>query len=119
MREMVRDPQDFVRWAAGAGLRSAEAFEAIGDLEGLRKSLPLQQQVVVEKLVAAMSKGQEPKITSLEKQLEEVTEKWRKLEGRLQAIETAAGDKKPSTAKGKVARGQKTLKIKGRKKIKR
>jgi HEAT repeat protein len=87
LRDMLRDPQDFVRWSAGVGLRQAEAPEAIGDLEGLRKMVPLQQQVVVERLVAALAKGAEPKVAALEKQLEEITDKWRKLDVRLQSIE--------------------------------
>jgi CxxC motif-containing protein len=84
---MIRDPQDFVRWSAGSGLRTAEVYEAVSDLEGLRKCVPLQQQVAVEKMIAALSKGTEPKVAGLEKQLEEITEKWRILDSRLQTIE--------------------------------
>jgi len=109
LREMIRDPQDFVRWAAGSGLRAAEAYDAVGDLEALRKSVPLQQQVAVEKMISSLSKGSEPKVAALEKQLEEITDKWRKLDSRLQAIENKD---KPR------AQGHATVKLKPKAKAK-
>lgn len=109
LREMIRDPQDFVRWAAGSGLRAAEAYDAVGDLEALRKSVPLQQQVAVEKMISSLSKGSEPKVAALEKQLEEITDKWRKLDSRLQAIENKD---KPR------AQGHATVKLKSKAKAK-
>ena len=102
IREMLRDPQDFVRWTAGTSLQLAEAYEAVGDLESFRMTVPLQQQVGVEKIIAALSKGAEPKVASLEKQLEEITDKWRKLDVRLQNIENK------SDVKAKVAKDTKT-----------
>lgn len=85
--DLLRDPVTSVRRAAAQGLKTMQADEAIDALEAYRRTLPLQEQVGIERLVEAIRGKERPKEAALEKQLQELQEKYRKLEERLQRLE--------------------------------
>ncbi len=85
--DLLRDPVTAVRRAAAQGLKTMQADAAIDALEAYRRTLPLQEQVGVERLVEAIRGKERPKEAALEKQLQELQEKYRKLEERLQRLE--------------------------------
>lgn len=89
--DLLRDPVTAVRRAAAHGLKAMQADEAIDALEAYRRMLPLQEQVGVERLMEAIRGKERPKEAALEKQLQELQEKYRKLEERLQRLEGRQG----------------------------
>lgn len=85
--DLLRDPVLTVRRAAARGLGSMAAGEAAAALEAYRQTLPLQEQVEVERLLRELRGKESPKVAALEKQLQELQERYRKLEERLQQLE--------------------------------
>ena len=66
--------------------RGFDVHSAIAALESYRQTVPLQEQVVVEDGIASLQRGEHDKIAALEKQIEELAAKWRKLQERVDAI---------------------------------
>jgi aminopeptidase N len=88
--DLLRDPTRRVRAAAVTGLESMAAGEAIPALTAFRAPLSVQEQVRVDRALAAIRKGQASAVQSVEKQLEEVQTKLRKLGERLDKLEGRA-----------------------------
>lgn len=83
----LRDPVDRVRRAAAMALRDLRAAEATGPLRQYRATLPAQEQVEVDRWIASIAGGQEPKVAALRKDLEKSGATVRKLEERIAALE--------------------------------
>jgi Aminopeptidase N len=85
--DLLRDPAPSVRKAAAQGLKTLRAAQAVSALEAYRRTLALQDQVEVDRILKAIKEGAGPPEEALKKQLEELQEKYRKLENRLQQLE--------------------------------
>lgn len=83
---LLRDHVPRVRMAAAYGLEAARATEAIGALESFRAGLTHQEQVRIDRVLANLRKGEDPRIGSAEKEIEELREKLRKLEERFEKL---------------------------------
>jgi aminopeptidase N len=88
--DLLRDPTERVRQAAVHALASARAFGAIEALERYRGRVSVQEAVGVEQVIADLRKGDEPRIVAAEKELEELREKLRKLEERIEKLDGKA-----------------------------
>ncbi len=86
--DLLRDPEPRVRKAAANGLKTVEAREATGQLERYRRSLSVQEQVEVDRILQTLRAEKPPRQAALQKQLEELQEKHRKLEDRVQKLES-------------------------------
>lgn len=84
--DLLRDPTERVRQTAVHGLASARADEAIAALERYRARVSVQEAVGVAAVIADLRRGDDPRIEAAEKELEELREKLRKLEGRLEKL---------------------------------
>ncbi len=103
--DLLRDPNDRIRWSAGLALSGLKAAAAIPALAAWRDgALPAQEKVPVDRWIAAIRKGEDPRVPALEKQLEEANGLIRKLGARLEKIEARleAADKKPADEGGAV-----------------
>lgn len=85
--DLLRDPTDRIRQAAAHALGSARASGAIDALERYRSGLSVQEAVGVDQIIADLRKGDEPRIVAAEKELEDLREKLRKLEGRIEKLD--------------------------------
>lgn len=85
--DTLRDPEPWMRHVAARTLKTARVKEAIPALESFRRTLPLQEQVMIDGYVSALQKGEEPKTAALEKQLDELSARFRKLVDKLQGLE--------------------------------
>jgi aminopeptidase N len=84
--ELLRDHVPRVRMAAAHALEAARASEALGELEGFRAGLTHQEQVRVDRILANLRKGEDPRLPAAEKEIEELREKLRKLEDRVEKL---------------------------------
>jgi hypothetical protein len=75
-----------VRAAAVRGLEAARAAEAPGALERFREGLAAQEQVGVDRALASIRGKEEPRLGAMEKQLEAMRARMRKLEDRLERL---------------------------------
>ncbi|MFV8755712.1 M1 family aminopeptidase [Nannocystaceae bacterium ST9] len=89
--DLLRDPTERVRQTAVHALASARAVDAIAELEGYRGRVSVQEAVGVAGVIAELRKGEEPRIAAAEKELEDLREKLRKLEGRIETLDGKAG----------------------------
>lgn len=89
--DLLRDGNPRVRGAAVGGLQTLRAREAIGALSAYRAPLALQEQVRIDRAIEMIRRGDEPKIGELEKQLTEVREELRKLQGSIEKLEARSG----------------------------
>ena len=87
LNELLRDPELNIRLEAGKSLGAARAQESIAQLEALRATLPLQQKVAVDRILADMKKSEESSLSQTQRQLEELQVKLRKLAERVQTLE--------------------------------
>jgi aminopeptidase N len=96
--DLLRDPNARVRNTAVAALQTVRASEAVSALESFRAPLPAQEQVRVERAIQAMQGGDDPKVSALEKQVEELRDQLRKLQDTVQHLEARgeAGNGSPS-----------------------
>ena len=80
--------------AAGGALQALGEPGGLAAMETLCKLVPPQEVPRIRRAMAALAKaGQEgPLVASLRKELEEVSQKLRKLEGRLDVVETRCKD---------------------------
>ena len=107
LEDMLLDREAPVRMAAARALRTAEAKEALPLLETFRETLSVQEGVAVEKLIRGLRSAEDPKVSGLRRQLDELEERFRKVEVRLGKVEEpspvvrAAGRKKSATKRPK------------------
>ena len=66
--DLLRDPDAPVRTYAAKALRQAHVRSAVRPLEAFRRTLPLQEQVVVDACIASLQRGEDAKTAALEKQ---------------------------------------------------
>lgn len=85
--DLLRDEDAWVRGTAARGLKTAHVKAAIGPIEAYRATLPLQEQVAIDALLKDLTKGYDAKVPALEKQLDEMKERFRKLHDRVQDLE--------------------------------
>jgi aminopeptidase N len=85
--DLLRDPDDWMRRAAAGALFSAKVQWAEQALLSFRASLPFQDQMDFDGRLEGLRKGGESKIADLEKQVEDVNGRYRKLLERLENIE--------------------------------
>jgi aminopeptidase N len=84
--DLLRDEEPWVRMAAAKALGRTETRRALGALGAYASTLPLQERVTVDDIMRGLSKDAPTKVSALEKQLEELTEKLRKLESKVQDL---------------------------------
>ncbi|KIG13007.1 Aminopeptidase [Enhygromyxa salina] len=84
--DLLRDPVGRVQLAAAHGLELAHASSAIPDLEAFRATQTQQEQVRIDHVIANLRKTEDPRLGAAEKDLEELREKLRKLEGRFERL---------------------------------
>ncbi len=85
--DLLRDPDDWMRRAAAGALFSARVQWAEPALLSFRVTLPYQDQMDFDGRLASLRKGGESKLADLEKQVEDVNGRYRKLLERLENIE--------------------------------
>jgi aminopeptidase N len=84
--DLLRDQTPRVRLASAYGLEAARATEAMAQLEAYRATLTHQDQVRVDRILAGLRKGDDARVGAAEKELEELREKVRKLEARVEQL---------------------------------
>lgn len=85
--DLLRDDVQRVQFAAVAGLEAARAIEALGELEAFRETVTHQEAVRVDQVIAGLRRSEEPRLGAAEKEIEELREKLRKLEDRLERLD--------------------------------
>lgn len=85
--ELLRDPCRPVRIASVFGLEVARGTEAIAELEAFAATLTVQERVRVDRVLANLRKGEDARAAATEKELEELREKLRKLEARIEQLD--------------------------------
>ncbi len=85
--DLLRDPERRVRGAAVGALQTMRAGEAVGALEAYRGTLSDQERTRIDRALRGMRGGDDPKVTELEKQLDELQTKLRDLQSTLQRME--------------------------------
>jgi aminopeptidase N len=86
--ELLRDPTLRVRLASAYGLEAARATEATAQLESFRATLTHQDQVRIDRILSGLRKSDDSRVSAAEKELEELREKLRKLEARIEQLHT-------------------------------
>ena len=89
---LLRDAFGRVNAAAARGLGALSERAAIGSLETYRRRIAAQDRPALDRIMKDLREGDTPKIKGLEKELEEIRSKFRKLEERLFSIETKTGE---------------------------
>lgn len=85
--DLLRDPEPWIRMEAARGLKAASVRASIPQLEAYRSTLPLQEQVAVDAMMKDLTKDEDAKVPALEKQLDELKERYRKINDRVQDLE--------------------------------
>lgn len=85
--DLLRDHLPRVRLASAYGLEAARATEAISQLQAYRATLTHQEQVRVDRILSGLRKGDDSRVGAAEKELEELREKLRKLEARVESLQ--------------------------------
>jgi len=101
--DLLRDPHDRVRRAAANGLDSLGESGGIPALRRYRATLSDQDASAIDRLIRSVRREEAPKVAALEKRVEELEEKLRKVDGSVQKIEarSSAGDKPKAKRPGK------------------
>ncbi|NBQ52248.1 MAG: hypothetical protein EBU49_01520 [Proteobacteria bacterium] len=84
---LLRNELMTIRQGAYRGIGSGGVAEAARALDGLRPALPLQERVEVERILDQLRKPGETKVQALEKKLEAMQEKFRKLDSAVQKLQ--------------------------------
>ncbi len=84
---LLRNELMTIRQGAYRGIGSGGVAEAARALEGLRPSLPLQERVEVDRILDQLRKPGDTKVQTLEKKLEAMQEKFRKLDSAVQKLQ--------------------------------
>ena len=87
LEDLLIDDNLVVAKAAAAGLAAMSAVESIARIEALQARLSHQERVAMTRLVEGLHRAGEPKISTLEKQLEDLRADYRKVEERLEQLE--------------------------------
>ncbi len=90
LSDLLRDPWYLVKYFTVYGLKAMEAVEAIPALEAYARSLSFQDQVATEKLIAGLRDADKVDGSALKKQVEDLQEKLRKLEDRVEKLAAQA-----------------------------
>jgi aminopeptidase N len=85
--DLTRDPEPWLRLTAASSLKEAHCKSGIAALEALRSMLPLQEQVSIDELIKALQKSDDSRVQAVEKRLDKMQEKFRKITERLQDLE--------------------------------
>ena len=80
--------------AAARGLGALGERSALGSLETYRRRIAAQDRPALDRIMKEIREGDAPRVKGLEKELEEIRGKFRKLEERLFSLETKSGDSK-------------------------
>jgi len=98
LADLTRDPADRVRMRAGAALGGLGETSAIGALEALKTAQAKQDAPAIERWIGRLRKGAEgEEVTALRRQFEELQDKHRTLDERLQNLEARSdADTSPS-----------------------
>lgn len=86
LTDLLRDPWRAVQWAAVRALETLGVPEAIPALEAFAASRSIQEQAVIERIIADLRKEDKAEGSAVQKQVEELREKVRTLEQQLQAL---------------------------------
>jgi Skp family chaperone for outer membrane proteins len=85
-----------IRQGAYRGIGAGSVAEAQHALESLRNALPLQERVEVDAILDKLRKPEDAKVQALEKKLDALQEKFRKLERTVDSL-PGAGQLLPGT----------------------
>lgn len=85
--DLLRDHVPRVRLASAYGLEAARGTEAVSALEAYRATLTHQEQVRIDRILSGLRKAEDPRVGAAEKELEELREKLRKLEARVEQLQ--------------------------------
>ncbi|MDC1143137.1 M1 family aminopeptidase, partial [Planctomycetota bacterium] len=85
--DLLRDPSPKARKGAVHGLSASQSAAGVGALGQYRETLSDQEKVDVDAVIRGLRGSQTPKVGELEKQLEELRGKVRKLEDRVLDME--------------------------------
>ncbi len=96
--DLLRDPVQRVRSSAVTALETLGEAGAIEALERYRAQLALQEQVRVDRAISKLRRGEEPRLSALEKQLEEARGEMRRLSERLEKLEGRTRDREAGSA---------------------
>ena len=86
LEDLLRDPWETVRWQAVRGMKTMKAAESIPAIEAFGQGLSHQNKVMVDKVISSLRDEDKSDGSAVKKQIEELTEKVRKLEDQLQSI---------------------------------
>lgn len=84
--DLLRDPWHEVRWAAARALRIMKATEAMAALTAFGHTLSHQEQAAIERLVDDIRQTDKIDGSAVQKQVEDLRDKVRKLEGEVQKL---------------------------------
>ena len=85
--DLLRDEQRVMRDAAAAAIYRAGFADSRAALAAYRNTLPHQDRPMIDSYLKGLADKEGEKVKSLEKQLEEMTEKLRSLQNRVQDLE--------------------------------
>jgi aminopeptidase N len=86
LEDLLRDPWESIRWQAVQGLLTMKASESIPAIDAFGRSQSKQTQVFVEKLISKLRDEDKSDGSAVKKQVEELSEKVRKLEDQIQKV---------------------------------
>jgi aminopeptidase N len=84
--DLLRDPQRSVQYVAAKGLGVLRATDAIPAVQAYARGITFQDRVVIERTIAALRSEDKSNGSAFKKQVEELTEKLRKLEDQVQRL---------------------------------
>lgn len=87
LTDLLRDPVPQVRSAAASALAAMRATEAAGAIDAYARRLARQDRVRAERLAADLRAAESPQVTALQKQVDELREKLKKVEATLQGVQ--------------------------------
>jgi aminopeptidase N len=87
LSDLLRDPEAPLRMAAARALREARGTGAASALEAYRARLPLQEQVKIDEVLAALRRDDDARLRGLEKTIDELTAKLRQVANHVQELE--------------------------------
>jgi len=87
LEDLLRDPCWSVSWQAVRGLVTMKAVRAIPAIEAYKNAQSAQLQVFIDKFISRMQDEDRSDGSAVKKQLEDLTEKLRKLEDTVQKLE--------------------------------
>ncbi len=85
--DLLRDPVERVRRAALLALETLGDGEAVGALTAYRASVSEQEQMMVDRILAGLRGTESPRTAAIEKHIEDLESKFRKLGATLERLE--------------------------------